>query len=143
MRLYVQSVEESKPHAISPEGVGTTFVLAAGDDLVADVGPDRQVYTIDQWRRAATSLGRARRRGAHSLVGGWTQFVRLSLRRDPARVVQVDVASGQRRPWKDLDPADSAGIDTISGIMMAADAKAYVYGYVRTLCDLYLVEGLK
>jgi hypothetical protein len=61
----------------------------------------------------------------------------------PARVVQIDVASGQRRPWKDLDPADAAGIDTISGFMMTADAKAYVYGYVRTLCDLYLVEGLK
>jgi hypothetical protein len=29
-------------------------------------------------------------------------------------VVQIDVASGQRRPWKDLDPADAAGIDTIS-----------------------------
>ena len=31
----------------------------------------------------------------------------------------------------------------VSGIMMTAGAKAYVYGYVRTLCDLYLVEGLK
>jgi hypothetical protein len=42
-----------------------------------------------------------------------------------------------------LVPADAAGIDTISGVMMTPDGKAYVYSYVRTLCDLYLVEGLK
>ena len=38
MKLYVQSAEESKPRAISPEGVSTTFVLTASGDLVADVG---------------------------------------------------------------------------------------------------------
>jgi dipeptidyl aminopeptidase/acylaminoacyl peptidase len=144
MRLYVQSVEESKPHAISPEGVSTTFVLNDGGDLVADVGPDRKVYTYPvnggeprrvpgvQWDEIPTAWS----------SDGRTLFV-FRYGEIPARVVQVDVASGQRRPWKDLDPADAAGIDTISGIMMTADAKAYVYGYVRTLCDLYLVEGLK
>src|SRR5437899_726884 len=39
--------------------------------------------------------------------------------------------------------ADAAGIDTIRGITISADAKAYVYGYIRSLSDLYLVEGLK
>jgi Tol biopolymer transport system component len=144
MRLYVQSVEESKPHPISPEGVSTTFVLNDRGDLIADVGPDRKVYTYPvnggeprlvpgvQWDEIPTAWS----------SDGRTLFV-FRYGEIPARVVQVDVASGQRRPWKDLDPADAAGIDTISGIMMTADAKAYVYGYVRTLCDLYLVEGLK
>ena len=61
----------------------------------------------------------------------------------PARVVQIDIATGQRKPLKELYPADAAGIDTISGILMTPDAKSYVYAYVRTLSDLYLVEGLK
>src|SRR5207244_13486874 len=61
----------------------------------------------------------------------------------PASVVQLDLSTGQRRPWKELAPADAAGIDTIRGITISADAKAYVYGYIRTLSDLYLVEGLK
>jgi len=43
----------------------------------------------------------------------------------------------------ELAPADAAGIDTIRGITRSADAKAYVYGYIRTLSDVYLVEGLK
>ena len=61
----------------------------------------------------------------------------------PAQVVEIDIATGQRKPWKQLEPADAAGIDTINGVMMTADAKGYVYGYIRTLCDLYLVEGLE
>jgi Tol biopolymer transport system component len=144
MRLYVQSVEESKPHAISPEGVGTTFVVAVGDDLVADVGPDRQVYTYPingGEPRLVPGVQSGEVPTAWSADGRSLYVYRYG--EIPARVVQVDVARGQRRPWKDLDPADAAGIDTISGIMMTADAKAYVYGYVRTLCDLYLVEGLK
>ena len=29
------------------------------------------------------------------------------------------------------------------GNTITPDAKAYVYGYIRTLSDLYVVEGLK
>ena len=58
-------------------------------------------------------------------------------------MVQVDLSTEQRRPWKELAPTDAAGIDTIRGITISADAKAYVYGYIRTLSDVYLVEGLE
>jgi hypothetical protein len=58
-------------------------------------------------------------------------------------VVQIELSTGQRKPWKELVPSDSAGIDTIRGVELSADGKSYVYGYVRTLSDLYLVEGLK
>jgi hypothetical protein len=61
----------------------------------------------------------------------------------PAQVYRVDVATGQRTFWKSMEPADSAGIDTIGRVMMSLDNKSYVYSYVRTLSDLYLVEGLK
>ena len=144
MKLYVQSAEESKPHAISPEGVSTTFVLTASGDLVADVGPDRHIYTypINGGEPRLVPGVQSDEVPTAWSADGRSLFV-FRYGEIPARVVQIDVASGQRRPWKDLDPADAAGIDTISGIMMAADAKAYVYGYVRTLCDLYLVEGLK
>jgi len=144
MKLYVQSAEESKPHAISPEGVSTTFVLSASGDLVADVGPDRHIYTypINGGEPRLVPGVQSDEVPTAWSADGRSLFV-FRYGEIPARVVQIDVASGQRRPWKDLDPADAAGIDTISGIMMTADAKAYVYGYVRTLCDLYLVEGLK
>jgi hypothetical protein len=40
-------------------------------------------------------------------------------------------------------PSDPAGVERIGPILMTADGKAYVYGYHRTLADLYLVQGLK
>jgi hypothetical protein len=61
----------------------------------------------------------------------------------PAKVFQVELATGKRKLWKELMPLDAAGIDTIRGITITPDASAYVYGYIRTLSDLYLVEGLR
>jgi len=40
-------------------------------------------------------------------------------------------------------PADPAGVVRIGPIRMTTDAKTYVYGYHRTLADLYLAEGLR
>jgi hypothetical protein len=55
----------------------------------------------------------------------------------------MDLASGKRTLWKTMEPADAAGIDTIGRVLVSADGKSYVYGYNRTLSDLYLVLGLK
>ena len=44
---------------------------------------------------------------------------------------------------EDLMPADPAGVATIGPILITPDGKTYVYGFHRTLADLYLVEGLK
>ncbi len=144
LRLYVQSVAEGKAKAISPEGIGARFVLSPRGDLVAGNGADRKVYVY------AIDGGEARPVSGvetNEVPIGWSSDGRsifvLRYGELPARVTQVDVATGQRKLWKDLVPADAAGIDTVSGVMMTADAKAYVYSYVRTLSDLYLVEGLK
>jgi len=58
-------------------------------------------------------------------------------------VFELELATGKRKLWKELAPADAAGIDNIRRITITLDAKGYVYGYIRTLSDLYLVEGLK
>lgn len=53
------------------------------------------------------------------------------------------IANLDRKPWKQLSPADPAGVTQISGVRIAADESTYVYNVARTLHDLYLVEGLK
>ena len=40
-------------------------------------------------------------------------------------------------------PSDPAGVETIGPILLTQDAKTCVYGYHRTLSDLYLVDGLR
>ena len=61
----------------------------------------------------------------------------------PAKVEQLDLATGKRTLWRSLAPADPAGVSQIGPIIMTPDASSYIYGYHRTLSDLYLVVGLK
>ena len=44
---------------------------------------------------------------------------------------------------KQIVPVDTTGVSTIGPIQTTPDGKTYVYGFHRTLGDLYLVEGLK
>lgn len=60
-----------------------------------------------------------------------------------AKVYRLDMTTGQRTLWKQLIPSDLAGVNPIGLIVLISDGKTYVYGYHRTLTDLYLVKGLK
>ena len=61
----------------------------------------------------------------------------------PSKVERLNLATGQRQPWKTLMPADAAGIESVGPILIPPDGKSYVYEYLRTLSDLYLLEGIK
>jgi hypothetical protein len=61
----------------------------------------------------------------------------------PSVVSQLDYVSGKRKAWKQIVPADAAGVDNVGNFIFTPDGKSYVYSYTRTLSDLYLVEGLK
>jgi hypothetical protein len=61
----------------------------------------------------------------------------------PAKVYQLELATGKKTIWKQIVPIDSTGVSTIGPILVTPDGKTYVYGFHRTLADLYLVEGLK
>ena len=78
---------------------------------------------------------------------GWSgdgRFLYVFRRRDiPAKVSKLDVATGKRELWKELMPADGAGIIDIAPVIPTPDGQSYVYGYSRTLSDLYVVEGMQ
>jgi len=61
----------------------------------------------------------------------------------PAKVYRVDLAAGKKSVWKEIAPLDPTGVSTIGPILITPDGKTYVYGFHRTVGDLYLVEGLK
>ena len=61
----------------------------------------------------------------------------------PARVVRLDVVTGERKPWLELMPADTAGISRVPSIVLTPDGKSYAYNIRRDLSDLYLIRGLK
>jgi Tol biopolymer transport system component/predicted Ser/Thr protein kinase len=144
VRLFVESPEEGKHRPISPEGVSPFFVISPKGDFVASVGPDHKIYLYpvaggDPVPVSGTTGDEA--------PTGWSADGRslyvFRFGEIPAKVFELELSTGKRKLWKELVPADAAGIDTIRGITITPDARAYVYGYIRTLSDLYVVEGLK
>jgi hypothetical protein len=58
-------------------------------------------------------------------------------------VSRFDVQTGARTPWKVFSVSDIAGVIGSSCPLIAADEDHYVFGYTRSLSDLFVVEHLK
>jgi serine/threonine protein kinase len=147
LRLYVQSIDGGKPRAITPEGITAAlpgFAISPDSRLVAAIGSDHKavLFPVE---------GGASRPIAGILDGEFPlrfssdgRSIYVWKRGDvPARISRVDIESGRREIWKDLLPADPAGVERISNVLVTADAKGYAYCYARLLSDLFVVEGLK
>ena len=60
------------------------------------------------------------------------------------RIMRIDAVTGRRDVWREIEYADSSGL--LPGelrVVMSADGRSYVYGYLRSLSDLYVADGLK
>ncbi|MGB6632262.1 MAG: WD40 repeat domain-containing serine/threonine protein kinase [Terriglobales bacterium] len=143
-RFYLQSPDESKPTPISPEGVNPSVIISPKDDFVASVGPDHKIWLYSIHGNQSMLVPGTQ---VDEIPTGWSADGRsiyvFRFGEIPAKVTEVELSTGKRKLWKELEPPDPAGIDTIRGITLTPDGKAYVYGYIRTLSDLYMVEGLK
>ena len=53
------------------------------------------------------------------------------------------VRLGRRDVWRDLAPADLAGLVDPPRPVITPDGKTYAYSVYRIVSNLYLVEGLK
>ena len=145
VRLYVQDILGGAAKPITPEGVQAMAFAVSGDGkTVAAIGPNQKalLYSVaggDPRPLSGLSPGEEPVTWTQDGAGLYTyQPGEL-----PTKVYRVDLATGKKSPWKELMPIDPAGIETLGPILMTPDGKSFVYGYHRTLSDLYLVEGLK
>jgi Tol biopolymer transport system component/predicted Ser/Thr protein kinase len=143
-RLYMESPGEGKPTPISPEGVNPPVAISPKGDFVASVGPDHKIYLYPVDNGQPVPVSGTEPDEAPTGWSGDGKFIYVfRFGEIPSKLYELDLSTGKRKLWKELVPADAAGIDTIRGITITPDARAYVYGYIRTLSDLYVVEGLK
>jgi eukaryotic-like serine/threonine-protein kinase len=145
VRIYVQSVSAGKPKPISPEGVeAASFAVSPDGQMVAGIGPDQKGYLYFPAGAEPKPIAGLE---AGDIPITWSSDGRsLYLYRTgevPAKISRLDLATGKKTLWKQIVPLDPTGISTIGPILVTPDGKTYVYGFHRTLGDLYLVEGLK
>ncbi|HEV2844175.1 MAG TPA: hypothetical protein VG477_04950, partial [Thermoanaerobaculia bacterium] len=58
-------------------------------------------------------------------------------------IYRLDVATGRRELWKEIEPTDRTGNPQLLRIHLTPDGRTYVYSTERTISKLYLVEGLE
>ena len=145
-RMYVRDAAgTAKARAISPEGYslyrGT--VTPDGKSIVVS-GPDQRIYLYSVQGGEPTALPglTSKYRPMRWSPDGRSLYVQ-DANLLPMEVSRYDVASGRLELWKQVAPADAAGLAGASRFVITPDARYYAYSYLRVLSYLQLVEGLK
>ena len=147
VRVYSQSIEGGKPRPITPEGIIPAlpgFAISPDGLRLAAVGPDHKmaIFPMDGGSARAVSGALEGEYPLRFTSDGRSLYVWK--RGDvPARISRIEIDTGKREVWKDLLPADPAGVERISNVLITADGKGYAYCYARLLSDLFIVEGLR
>ena len=145
-RIFLMDTPQGRPRPITEEGVGvvnfTHFVSPDGQSFLGlDSDRNSVVYSVESGKgKPVPGLSPA------ELAFGWTgdgKGVYVYRPAVPALIYRVELNTGHRQLWKELNPPDPAGINFIRPPHISADGKAYAYNYNRVLSDLYLVDGLK
>jgi hypothetical protein len=143
-RLWAQDVGGG-PRAISPEGVNVDACMVSPDGrTLATSAPGEGIVLrpVAAGELVVLPGGEPNERPA-----GWSEdgrFLFLVKPGSPSALDRVEIATGRREHARDISPSDAAGLRSpISRVLVRADGRAYVYVFLRTLSELYLVEGLR
>ena len=143
IRAWVVDTREGTFRAITPEGIGCWLVSPDGGTACARPEGEGFLYPTAGEAEPRPIPGFAR--GDH--MRQWSadgRFLYVSERyAPPARVARLDLATGERTPWRVFSPADPAGIVGTIDPSLTPDGSAWAYSVLRHLNDPYLVEGLR
>ncbi len=150
-RCFLADLEGGVPLPVSPEGTGL------GKGLNCWPSPDGKWVTTregdDKLVLYPVGSGEPRRVGgleANDRMIDWSSdsrwiYVYPLTRQWPIRVYRFDTETGRRELWKELVPADAAGLDEPQGtvIRVTPDGKYYVFSVMRILADLFVGDRVQ
>jgi len=145
-RTWIMPAEGGTPQPLTPEGIVLNEVTPDGERvLVRD--PERKYFFYPLHSKESPSAV-PQLKTDDGVIGwaadGHTLFVREGAQKAwTMRVLRVDLSTGKRQLFKEVEPPDRSGILGLGPIQVTPDGKTYVYGFGRRLSDLYVVEGLK
>jgi eukaryotic-like serine/threonine-protein kinase len=145
-RVFVMDMAGGQPRPITPEGFRLgpyAHSMSPDGKLVAILAADGIAVVPAQGGEPQPV------RGSHSgdvplRWGKSGDVLFLGNRGETAcPVSRLDLRTGSRTAWKTFSPLDVAGVAGVRCPDIAADEQHYVFGYVRNLSDLFLVEHLR
>lgn len=140
-RAYLTTVDGGPLTPATPEGV-QGFPTEDGKEIVSRQGDLLTFYPIDGGQPRSV---KARIPELTFPLSGQTGRYVIGAEQPgvPLKLYRYDTVTGERKPWRELVPADRAGVFIANIFDITPDARWYAYSYVRDLSDLYLVEGLR
>ncbi|MFZ1945929.1 MAG: protein kinase [bacterium] len=140
-RTYLQDLLGGLPQPLTEEGIAGTEVSPDGRFVLATSGDGRLfVCPLNgDSARYVTRLmpGEGQPQWAADGNSAYLGTVGTSM-----RVSRIDLATGQRTPWKTFSMPDSTGVFAFR-VCLTPDGRGYACSYARYLSDLYLVDGLE
>ena len=132
-----------KPRAVTPEGFSFASEVHDGSFICRNADGSPYVCSIS---------GAAPRKlpglTAGDNIRGWSTdgrsvFAAPRGRAFPMSVDRVNLETGKRERWKDIQPFEVSGLVRVSAPVIAMDGQVYFYSYRRRFSELFLVEGLR
>ncbi len=141
-RTFVQDVRGGKPVPVTPEGT-----------IARAVSPDQKYATVT----AGGKLSLVPLAGGEPKVIGsidpdesvirWSgdgRYIYLRQLEKPysMKISRLDVSTGRKESWKELQPPDPVGVRMID-VALTPDGSSYAYSFQRDIVTLFLVGNLK
>ncbi len=140
-RFYVQEISGGPPRPVTPEGTRDGWLSPDGRLVLArGSGGTYSLYPIAGGEpRPVPWLTEA------DVVAQWSADGRsvLAYRRAeiPCRLDRVDLATGHRRLFKELAPADRTGLLSLRGVFVTDDLRSYAYTTYYQVSSLFVSEA--
>ncbi len=146
-RCYVVGVSDGASRPVAPEGWRLVAVRPDGKWALCEAEDQFALYPLENGEPRPLLVPKARQDAVADLeILSWAdddQTVFAARHGIPGRFFRLDLRSFQATPWKEVAPADPAGVRAVQPALITPDGKSYVYTFRRVLSDLYLAEGLK
>jgi hypothetical protein len=145
LRLYVHKLDGSSIIPISAEMMIRNAAIGPDGEIVAVLSPKNELLLYDTGGgRTPRVIPASEPLAPLRWTGDGQSLIVQHLRRasdSSAQLSRLDVATGQLRPWKKLQPPDALGVNSITGVVLTEDTQSYVYSYRRLLSELFEVQG--
>jgi serine/threonine protein kinase len=150
-RIYTQDLEGGKARPFTPElEASTDFLgqLLSPDGKYAwgrDLQDKAWLYPLDGSSPTAVA--------GLAAGDGWANwgpdsrtayiFSPNGSKSYPLKIYKLDPFTGNRKFLKEIAPEDSVGLGIPFAVRISSDEQSYAYSYERSVCELYVVSGLK
>jgi Tol biopolymer transport system component len=140
LRNYMQDIRGGMPLPVTPEGVTGTLISPDGLYLIAADAHNNNLFYPLAGGAPHPIAGLKQEDRIVRLSGDGRSLYVLENTDIPIRLSRLDLTTGHRELWKELNPSDPAGIREFKTVLLTPDGKYYVYGLTRSVTSLYLTR---